>query len=445
MSLFLQPLLLRAMATAEGKLLEGFRGEELNAEWLSEVLRRAEPAQQPLPSTHVASLEMVSDSEKRWPQSHSAQLKLFLTGVGPALLYMKKVFAGSAPPKNLDRLRKDLESNRNEARFYTEFAAKLRARGVPLLRAPLVDEQFHCLDNADLAKEEAALRRCGYILLLECVDAGQYVQTSPLAAEQLRASLQALAHFHAASWEDLELLSRASERLHPTGTYWTLQNRHSSELQRMQPNWEQYLGAFRPHAPDVLGELRMVNLAKRLEAVAEWVSSQLQPAPHQAFATLVHGDPKAMNMFLPSSGFDLPVLIDFQWTGVGFSMADVAMILPHSADLSVLGGEEEIVRLYYDSLVHALEKQGRSAGSFSFDQAWHLYRLAFVDYARMVFGNFFKNASPEAFEARSHLENVGMVYRNVDASLSYVQMVDGHVAYVERLMGLDGPPCQESA
>jgi hypothetical protein len=103
--------------------------------------------------------------------------------------------------------------------------------------------------------------------------------------------------------------------------------------------------------------------------------------------TLVHGDAKAMNMFLrrcaPStdanddcSGDDTSaidgceatgantgrcnysgrargaVLIDFQWTGVGLGMLDVAMHLYHSVSVAAMadGGEEHLLRHYYAAL-----------------------------------------------------------------------------------------------
>jgi len=41
-------------------------------------------------------------------------------------------------------------------------------------------------------------------------------------------------------------------------------------------------------------------LAERLERTAVWVAEQLRPSAEEDFATLMHGDPKAMNMFLPT-------------------------------------------------------------------------------------------------------------------------------------------------
>ena len=430
------PLIIEGQAS----LLEGLNGQPLNAEWLSSVLQKAASnGQQPLPSADVAALKVVGGTERFWPQSHSAQLQLDLVGKqDPAFLYLKKVIAREMPAKSMHALRRDLLSNRVEARFYEEFSAEIRDRGVTLLQAPLVHEQLSFLDTASGEDEESTLRQGGMVLLLECVNES-YMQTSPLNFAQATASLSLLADFHAACWEDDELLMKASQRLHSTGGYWTLERRGRSELQQLKPVWDSYLQAFHSEAPDFFSKPSIKSLAERLESVAVWVASQLTPAPTDPFATLMHGDPKAMNMFFPVAPSELsPILIDFQWVGVGFGVADLAMHLPHSVDVAALrdDGEAKLVELYYDSLLEALKKRrGTSdlAILFSFEQAWHLYRLAFVDYARMVMCNFFKGASPSSFAKRSTNPNVGFVYRNIEASLHYVDMVDRHLEYVERV------------
>ena len=421
------------------RLLEGLSGKRLNPEWLSSVLQQAtQKGQQPLPSTDVASLQVVLGTEKFWPQSQSAQLQLDLVGVEqPVCLYLKKVIARDMPAKSAQALRRDLLSNRNEARFYQEFSAEMLARGVSLLQAPLVQEHFSCLDATVDGDEEERLREGGMLLLLECADE-RFMQTSPLSFDQAKVSISLLANFHAAAWEDQSFLGKARSRLHATGSYWMLDRRGRSELQHLQPVWKNYVEAFQSHAPDLLSKPGISILAERLEKVAVWVAEQLQPSPDKEFATLMHGDPKAMNMFLPAKDSSKALIIDFQWTGVGYGVADVAMHLPHSVHDSALrdGGEERLVKLYYDDLMKALERRNLAKPrleAFTFHKAWHLYRLAFVDYARMVMCNFFKGASPEAFQAHAHNPNVGFVYRNVEASLHFVQTLDQHLQYVEQL------------
>ena len=318
---------------------------------------------------------------------------------------------------------------RSSGQLLPRFSSQLRAKGVPVLQAPCIEQRLWCLDApVEPEEEELRLREGGLLMLLECVHAG-YTQISPLSTEQASVSLSLLARLHAACWQDRELLQKASERLHSTGGYWTLQRRGAEELRHLKPNWQSYLEAFKDKAPELLSRPKIKCLAERLEAVAFWVAAQLTPSPSDAFATLIHGDAKAMNMFLPLEQGEA-LAIDFQWTGVGYGLSDVAMHLPHSIDVGALrgGGEEKLVRWYHQELLKLLGPE-----SITFPEAWHLYRLAFVDYARMVLSIFLKDASPSNFEAKAENPNVGFVYRNVEASLHYVGMVDHHLSYVEQL------------
>ena len=420
-------------------MLTGVNGESISPQWLSAVLKKAEAeGQQPLHSSAVSSIDVDQATEKLWPQSHSVELMLTLDEAFPARLFLKKVYAEHMPAKTPAALRRDLESNRVEARLYKNFSSQLQKRGVPVLRSPLVDEQLDCLDHSTANHhEEEALRQGKMMLLLECVDRSAYRQKSPLTAEQASQSLRLLAQLHAAAWEDRSLLREASEQLHTHGCYWALSRRGEEEMRQLQPIWDLYLQAFKSHAPDLLSRPHIRNLAQRLESMAPWVAAELQASPEDDFATLVHGDYKAMNLFLPVDEAGSPLLIDFQWTGVGFGMADVAMHLSHSvATEAVLAHEEDMVRTYHSALINILRNRGadvaaKAAKTYSFQTALHYYRLAFLDYARMVLSCFFRNASPDAFSARGDNPNVGYVYRNVEASLLYIQMVDRHLTFLE--------------
>eukprot|EP00747_Dinoflagellata_sp_TGD_P049198 gnl/TRDRNA2_/TRDRNA2_146062_c0_seq1.p1 gnl/TRDRNA2_/TRDRNA2_146062_c0~~gnl/TRDRNA2_/TRDRNA2_146062_c0_seq1.p1 ORF type:complete len:168 (-),score=36.76 gnl/TRDRNA2_/TRDRNA2_146062_c0_seq1:3-455(-) len=124
------------------------------------------------------------------------------------------------------------------------------------------------------------------------------------------------------------------------------------------------------------------------------------------------------------------LLIDFQWTGVGFGMADVAMHLSHSVACEALrdGGEERLIHFYYTVLMEALGGRG---AEYTYEVALHHYNLAVLDYARIVLSYFFAGATPEAFAARADKPNVGLVYRNVEASLLFVKRVDDCLQRVE--------------
>ena len=81
------------------------------------------------------------------------------------------------------------------------------------------------------------------------------------------------------------------------------------------------------------------RLLRLLPRVAEEIS--------RSDSCLVHGDFKAMNVFLPKAKdvVDPVIMIDMQWCGVGCGLSDLAMHLFHSVEVSALeNGGEELVR-----------------------------------------------------------------------------------------------------
>mmetsp|Transcript_9125 Transcript_9125/g.20120 ORF Transcript_9125/g.20120 Transcript_9125/m.20120 type:complete len:486 (+) Transcript_9125:91-1548(+) len=441
---------------AVNDLLIGLDGEALSCAKLTAWLRKSGDIEH---DQQVAAIEVVPGSERRWPQSHSAKLNLSLAsgaedvehiggGNGERLLFLKKVLVTEAKLESLPALRRDLASNGNEVRFYEEFRDILSQRGLPLIKAIHVDSRLSFLDqNLDAAAtDEVALRGSGALFLLESAEG--YYQASPLSAKQAKTTLKLLANFHAAAWEDEELLVRAANRLHPLAGYWTMQQRGREEMGRMAENWKGYVAAFAALRPELFARPGIAELAQRIERLAVWVSEELSTLPGQPFATLVHGDYKAMNIFLredlketesqrfspspayPSAESDA-LLIDFQWTGVGFGMSDVAMHLSHSVAVDALrdGGERSLVQGYHQELLAAI---GTSrAAAYTTEIAWRHYCLAVVDYARMVLGCFFVNASPQVFAARAQQENVGLCYRDVEASFHFVERVDRSLRAIE--------------
>jgi len=419
---------------AYGHILEDISGDHVTCERLSSALRRG-----------VRSVEVVEGTERRWPQSHSAKLRLTVEeseSEGTMELFLKKVVARYLPEQPLDDLRRDLLSNRVEARFYSEFVPILSARGLRLLKAAFVDEQLAALDEhpaSAAAEQERVLRQGGVMLLLDCAD-HRYFQVSPLDEQQLRCTLRALAHLHAAAWEDEALLHAAAERMNKEGGYWKMSQRGSAELESMERHWSAYIAAFQGEAPELLSRPEIIALAARLRHVAPWVAKQVRAGPRDPRATLVHGDFKAMNVFLPREGVEdgdaLP--IDFQWVGPGLGMSDVAMHLSHSGAVAALrgGGEERLVEYYHGHLCARLD--AGAAATYSLEAAARDYALGVLDWARMALGAFFRDASPAAFAARASNPNVGLVYRDAEASFEFVRRVDRCLARVEREMGVAG-------
>ena len=155
--------------------------------------------------------------------------------------------------------------------------------------------------------------------------------------------------------------------------------------------------------------------------------AQVSLGPRDRFATLVHGDFKAMNVMLPSDDATRAMLIDFASCGVGLGMCDVAMLLAHSVAPSSLagGGQERLV----DAYLQALEESG--VVGYDKPSAMHHFHLATVDYARFVVSRFWAGASPAAFAKRADNPNVCLPNRNVEAALRFVERVDASLTVLD--------------
>ena len=120
---------------------------------------------------------------------------------------------------------------RNEVRFYSEFP-ELKERGVRYPMVYGVEDQLEKVTGqlgGAVPEEPSDLSKCGALLWMEPVLG--YDQGSPLPADKSALILSAVARLHSASWEDTNLLKRASERLqHPGGSF-ALKIRNPAELE----------------------------------------------------------------------------------------------------------------------------------------------------------------------------------------------------------------------
>ena len=104
-------------STADDVLLTDLDGRPLTREALVTLLQHHTTTADTLRrrSVDIVGVEIEPDSERRWPQSHSAQLRLALAGEPAMRVFLKKAVASSGPPKPLAALQRDLRSNRCEA------------------------------------------------------------------------------------------------------------------------------------------------------------------------------------------------------------------------------------------------------------------------------------------------------------------------------------------
>ena len=142
-----------------------------------------------------------------------------------------------------------------------------------------------------------------------------YHQDSPITLQQSSACLAALAELHASAWGDAPMLRRIGDRLSSAGGSYSLQFRNPNELSNMVASWECFREQFvsaggagmasgsngsggcstdGTAATCILKKESVMRLGRRIFDMAEYVSRELTPGVDDEYATLVHGDFKAM-------------------------------------------------------------------------------------------------------------------------------------------------------
>mmetsp|Transcript_10829 Transcript_10829/g.22086 ORF Transcript_10829/g.22086 Transcript_10829/m.22086 type:complete len:395 (-) Transcript_10829:2596-3780(-) len=314
-----------------------------------------------------------------------------------------------------------------------------------------------------------SLQRKGGHILLQSLSTPSRFQSSPLTPRQSLSCLRSLAEFHAASLGNAPLLTLASRRLSPAGGSYHLRFRNPEEVRRIEESWEGFRRRFWEGMDDIVKQGRgrdwkrllekegVANLGRRMRDMAEWVSDRLTPGAEEDGAVLVHGDFKAMNVFLPSElqthspdvtttiiephdihAIPPAILIDFSCVGIGHPLSDVAMHIAHALPPHHLqnGGEDRLVEAYLLALERAVRgRRGEkkdSSWTFPREEARRQYRLACVDYARFIMGRFWRTASPETFENKRGSGNTTLINRDVDAAMAFVEKVDGYLEMFEK-------------
>jgi Domain of unknown function (DUF227). len=152
----------------------------------------------------------------------------------------------------------------------------------------------------------------------------------------------------------------------------------------------------------------VVGLGGRLQKVARAAAAAAHPfdassggdaAAYAPFKTLVHGDPKAANLFIRSASAGATEtevgLIDFQWSGFGLGATDATHCICAAVDATALttdNGEERLLDAYHAALCDALAQAGAAESAAAAAatlmpratlQAQH--EDAIIDMGRMVF------------------------------------------------------------
>ncbi len=139
------------------------------------------------------------------------------------------------------------------------------------------------------------------------------------------------------------------------------------------------IGAWRTR-PDELSALADPDL----KAAAPLIDQQLRDCP---FQTLVHGDAKLANFCFTANGRQV-VAVDFQYTGGGVGMKDVAYFVGSCLNEDECARyERTLLQHYFTSLVQALSDLKPEHDATMVEHAWRpLFYVAWADFHRFLAG-----------------------------------------------------------
>eukprot|EP01051_Picozoa_sp_SAG22_P009565 SAG22_NODE_805_length_7096_cov_28.481206_5_plen_276_part_00 len=214
-------------------------------------------------------------------------------------------------------------------------------------------------------------------------------QQAHLSLRQLQATLRTLADWHAfffLAHDPAGTKAALAAQLWPTASYWHLGITPPGQLEKLEPNWRRLAAEFGPaSSAGVTGfepgrELgaRLARHAHAASACAHGLTAENQKLAaweNAKYATIIHGDPKAANVFFKqrvgcnqAGGVDVGI-IDLQWCGCGLGAVDVAYCIAASADPSVFEGAgeggpvavaqvERLIREYHAHLLAGFVQHG---------------------------------------------------------------------------------------
>ena len=205
------------------------------------------------------------------------------------------------------------------------------------------------------------------LMVLEDLDASGYPERiTSVSMKEIHACLSWLANFHAT------FLEEQPHNLWQVGTYWHLDTR-----------------------PD---ELKVMD-DEALKVAAGAIDQQLQQS---TFLTFVHGDAKLANFCFSSDGKKVAA-VDFQYTGGGCGMKDVAYFIGsclYEEDCEQM--EDQLLKFYFKALKKAVTEKDKNIDFVALEQDWRaLYPVAWTDFHR-----FLKGWSPDHWKINSYSERM---------------------------------------
>jgi len=247
---------------------------------------------------------------------------------------------------------------------------------------------------------ESELSASQFLLLLEDLSGCSFTQQHIFLTEaHTLAGLDFLAGLHSTFWGKSTLANTGDcnlSLLWDKATYWTLEKRPADELDVLPTVWAEFCGAF-SEASDIFKQERILQLGKRLVQKSTWVTETMR---HLSVPfTLVHGDFKSANIFFREDPTTKEIkevaVIDFQWSGKGYGICDVMYLVLGAYNLGLWQNnfalEKKLIAYYCERLaVHGVQ--------YSIENAIKDFRVAALDFSRVVLAYFFARYTPQFLE-----------------------------------------------
>lgn len=354
------------------------------------------------------------------------------------------VFVKTTPRSDNDATNNDkrlriIQSTMNEVSFYLHVLPDLvlkQAISAPALFSAYANTAAHRVHMSAISQHSHDdLNSSEITLVLESYAEDSYYHCSPVHGKTVINVVHALARLHAKTMGNASLIELAKQKL-SAPAYWRLCKRPASEVEQLPIRWKEFILSFKgsnPRLDALFAREYATEMGERLQKMATILDRELDQAiENKNWSCVIHGDPKSMNMFIPVSETlsDKIVFIDFQWTGVGIGAIDLAMFLPHSVDPKEIDDHPKIERLLH--VYHNAVMENVEDGGYSFAMFKRHFLIASLDYARFVIARFFKGATPAGFEKKKNEPNVGLIYRNVDACVAFLERVYDYMDEFEK-------------
>lgn len=386
---------------------------------------------------------------------HSSTVQLKLIGhseVTPSSVWLKRVVPADMPKRSAERWLRDVRSYHAEVNFYKDFANPLRARGVRLPAVHYVKsdgfEGIRSINPGDPDVMEK-VSACRFLLLAEDLRPDLYRQEFYLQGNDLKNALKCAAQLHGSTFGDAVLLEKAAAELFSQACFWSPDKREASELDGLPDAWAALLQSIYSADPALFARPGIKDFGARLAAGSKFANGELRAEKSLASwrkKSILHGDYKTANLFLGREGGDV-VPIDFQWCGVGIGAMDVAYLILSSPTLESVATSlqfDEWLSVYHKSLLEAGTSQDAGLGLASGPSLYCIeefrrdFKLACLDYARVVFGHMLRNRSLNWVEENKHILGRCAHNRSVPHLLGLVRFLDRLLTELETTGGLSG-------